>query len=351
MSVTTSSRRRGSRQRFRQLALANWRGIVRDRQTFIFVLLFPFAFIGLFMLIDTVIAGGEHRIGVSEDATVDGIQIAPTLVEADGIDVVPPPDVGSGDGLGGLDAIVVIDGSTVRVTTAGNAAPGDAVANELADAGISSDRVAVTGPDGEPAFDPFRFGLPAVLILAFASLALFGTAIPLISLRARGTLRHLGMTPLSRATFLLAQAPARLLIALVQLAVMATIAGVTGFLEPSAILTLLATSVVGLAMLFSLGYLAAGLLHNEELATTTLGMLMPLVLMFSGVLLPLSLMPDAIASAARFSPFTYLGDALRIDLVGSEGSYSRLTSYTVMAATAVVVTAIASRIFEWDQGE
>lgn len=340
---------------FRQLALANWRSIVRDRRTFSVVLLFPFAFLGLFLLVDTVTTSGPFTVGVAPGPAADEVVLA--LSANDQLEVVragSPGEDQSRDLLGSLDGLVVADAGLtgpVTVVTAGSAGPSDAVEDALAEAGVDRDRVEATTVDGGEPLDPFRFGLPSVLILSFASLVLFGTAIPIISLRERGTLRLLGTTPLARTTFLLAQAPARFAIAFAQLGAMALLAGVTGFLEPGAIASLLLTSVFGLALLFSLGYLAAGLLRSTELATSTLGTVLPFSLFLSGIFVPLSVLPDSLRAVAPYVPLSYLGDALRQDLVGLPGEYSRGLSYGVMLGAAVVATALAARTFSWDQGD
>lgn len=340
---------------FWQLALANWRSLIRDTRTFVVVLLFPFAFIALYLLIDSVTSKGPYTVAVVTDDPTARTTVEQALRSSGHLKVVDPPEAASGlqeDALGSLDAIVKLrpEAGRAEVTTGGVAAPVSAVRDAFRDAGLSYP-VAGRTSTGDVPLEPLRFGLPAVLLLAFTSLVLFGTALPIISLRERGVLRLLGMTPLARSTFLLAQAPARLMIAGLQLGAMCTLAAVTGFLDLGAIASLLLTSVFGLAMLFSLGYLVAGVLRSAELATTVMGTLLPFALFLSGVFIPLRILPGGLQAVAPYVPLSYLGDALRQDLVGLPGEYSKLLSYSVMLGVSVVLTAVATATFRWDQGE
>ncbi|GAA3422849.1 ABC transporter permease [Streptosporangium sandarakinum] len=199
-------------------------------------------------------------------------------------------------------------------------------------------------------FDPVRSGIPVVLMMAFMSLAFFGTATPLITMRQQGTLRMLGTTPLRRTTFILAQAPVRLAIALVQLAVMSAAALATGFLQPSAIGRLLVTCALGLVMLFAAGYLVAARMRNAELANGVLALAMPVLLMLSGVFLPMEILPEAVRTVAGHLPTTYFADALRQDLTGVAGG-PVVTSWLVMAGVALVAAAGAVSLFSWTDGE
>lgn len=330
------------------LSVANWRALVRDRQKFIFTLIFPFVFIGIFLLIN-VVSQPDEVAATIEDPTGT---VAPVLSQGDLIRVTSPDEVGAPPSEFEV-ALRAPDGlrGEISVVTSGGIGPGTKVRDRLVEAGANAERVDVVGPDGEEPFEPVRFGIPAVLILAFASLALYGTAIPIIQLRERGTLRLLGVTPLSRMTFLLAQAPARLAIALIQLLVMGTVAALTGFLNVVQLAGLAATLFLGLAMLFSLGYLFAGLLRDSESSSLVLGTLLPIVLFLSGIFLPLQLLPAVLQDISRFIPLTYFGDALRSDLVGFDGEFARWVSYLAMGGTAVIGTLLATRTFRWDQGE
>lgn len=206
-------------------------------------------------------------------------------------------------------------------------------------------------PSPTKTFDAIRFGMPAILTYAFASLAFFGTASTIIQLRQNGTLRLLQTTPMSRLAFFLSQVPPRLAIAAFQLAVMCGVAAAYGFLGGGALARVLLTSLLALLMLFSCGFLLGGVVNSAEAANGIVAGALPLILMFSGVFIPLEILPKTLQQVAQFSPLTYLADALRQDLVGSVGLHPIATDYLVMGVTAAVLTAIAVRTFRWDGPE
>lgn len=253
-----------STDRFLNLSLTNFRELLRDRTTFFFVLIFPFAFIALFALIGA--SGTKAKAGGTE-----------------------------------LDAI--------------------------------------------------RFGLPGVLLLGFGSLAFLGTATTMVQLRDRGVLRLLGVTPLRRLTFIGSLVPARLAIAVFQLLVLAVIALIAGYLEVGALGRLLVSAGCGLAMLFSIGFLAGGIMRSPEATSTALSAGLPVVGMLCGILIPLQTLPAVFGDIASFIPLTYMGDALRQDLVGAGAQYAITTDWLICLGTAAVFTTLAALTFRWDQGE
>lgn len=347
---------------FGHLVLTNLRELIRDPMTFLFVLVFPFLFILLFYLISYMTTSRPFTIGVSQpaNAEVAVAKLTAALAAAPNLKVLPMDAAAGQQRLdsGELAALVVLpqrlDSGRIAITTSPDkAAAGIVVRSLLAEATRipGGPEIDLQGLNGQEPFDPMRFGLPGVLIMAFASLAFFGTATPIIQLRQRGTLKLLGLTPLSRLTFVAAQIPPRFCLAAVQLLIMLTIARFTGFLSTDRLGGVLLSSLLGLLMLFALGYLIGGLMTSVELASGLLAGLMPVMLMFTGILLPLDIMPGWVVQGARLIPLTYLGDALRQHLVGSVPMFSLTTDYLVLLGSAIVLTLITALTFRWDQGE
>ncbi len=354
----TDTRRALRNSSFVQLSLTNLRELTRDPVAFLIVLVMPFLFLGMFALISTFTSGGTTDVGVVS-STGQGEQrvLLRSLTQTPGLRVTPLPAVEGRRRLdaGRLDVLVSLRGSAIDVDVAKDkTAAGAVVSRALTDAtrGAEAPQVSVHGSGEAIGFgDPVRFGIPAVLVLGFTSLAFFGTATPLIQLRRQGTLRLLGLTPVARATFVAAQVPARLGIGLVQLALMMVVARATGHFKLGQLTGCLLTALIGLLMLFSLGYLLGGLIRSPEAGAGALAAINPVVLMFSGVLLPLALLPDVLRTAARALPFTYLGDGLRQQLVGSAGTFSLTVDRLALLVATLVFTALTVRTFRWDQGE
>lgn len=347
-----------------QLALANLRELIRQPTTFFFILIFPFMFMGIFYLVLSMMTGSDYAIGMysPQPPGVLAQNVAGYMEAAEGIAYRAVDDENAGRILleaGEIDALIVLPAqaggrlSASVIAPSGNSGAGMMARQILleADHALRGAVIETVGMDGKGLYDPMRASIPAVLITAFASLAFFGTATPTIQLRQQGTLRLLGTTPLSKLTFLGGQLIPRFGIAVLQTAVMFAIAHRMGFLKTDRIPELVISSLLGLLMFFAFGYLIGGLMNSPEVASAILAPLLPLLLIFGGVFLPLEAMPEALAGAARFIPVTYLGDAISQTMVGSEPKFALTTSWAVLLAASALMTAAAAVTFRWDGGE
>ncbi len=336
------------RRAYGQLVRTSARELFRDGKTAFFVLVFPLFFLAMFVGIGLVSSGGSYRIGVTPGP--DQARVVTALDRHKGFDGVAAPADGT-TSLHGDDAVVVLtDHRATVLVDPGKFGSQRGIRSALSQAHVAYAQPFRT-PDGGTPFDPVKASLPMGLLVALMSIAFFGTATPLITLRQRGTLRLLGMTPLRRRTFVLAQAPVRLGLVGVQLFVLGGAALALGLVRPGAVGGLLASGLSGAAMLFSFGYLVAARMRSAEIANGLLALVMPLTMFFGGLFLPLTLLPSAIGALARALPTTYLVDALNHELGGAASRYGMGMDYLVLLGSAVGFALLAARLFRWDQGE
>jgi ABC-2 type transport system permease protein len=175
--------------------------------------------------------------------------------------------------------------------------------------------------------------------------------VPVVGQRGKGILRVLGTTPLKRSTYIAAQSPARLIIGVLQLAIVVVVTAVLGYLRPSAIPGLVVTALLGLAMLFAIGYLIGSRARNPESTTTVVSLLIPVALMLSGSIFPLTMFPQAFADAVQWLPTTVLAKALSVDLVGADTGIASWAYWLYLAGVGIVAAVLAGLAFRWDQGE
>ncbi|WP_052757848.1 ABC transporter permease [Streptomyces yangpuensis] len=336
----------------REMVKTNARELFRDGKTAFFTVLFPLLFLAMFLGLGTLSAGGSYRIAVVDSAEQQAV--VSSLMQVDGFHAetwTGTQPLSAGD-LGGYDAVVAVSGGQARVVVdASRFGALKGLRSALADSGFDSSRTDFRTPDGGVPFDPLKAALPTGLLMALMSTAFFGTATPLIAMRARGTLRLLGTTPLGRLTFIVAQAPVRLALVVVQLVILATVAVVMDFMSFADTLRLTGTGLLGAVMLFAFGYLMAARLRNAEVVNGLLGLLMPVLLFFSGLFLPLSMLPSLVATVSDMLPTTYLVDAFNHDLNAAASVHSLTTDWLVLIAATVVFGGLAARLFRWDQGE
>ncbi len=193
-----------------------------------------------------------------------------------------------------------------------------------------------------------RFFLATGLLVALASVAFYGVAVPLVAWRERGTLRLLSTTPVSRLTIMLAQAPARLALAMAQTAVIAAIAAALGYLPVARIGSLFVTCLAALILLASLGFLLGSLLPTAEAATNTLTFALLAILALAGLFLPFERLPEAAGDILSVLPPGLIGNAIQHDLIGVPARQPAWVAWLAALGSAAVLALIATRTFRWD---
>ncbi|MEU4963970.1 ABC transporter permease [Streptomyces smyrnaeus] len=332
---------------FKALAKGMTKELVRDPMALFFSVVFPVLLAGLFVAIMQLTwAGGPYKIAVVGSGT-QAAQLRDALGDGSKVAAVDSPR----DAREGTDAVIApsADGDSLRlVTDPESPSVVSAVRDVLPQTGWEGRHLDAVGTDGSPPFEPMPFVLPGVLVFALMSLALSATAGTLVSLRANGTLRLLRTTPARPQAILTSLLPARGALGLALLAVAGAIATVLGLLTPLSGLTMLLTTVLGMWLLMSVGFLLGGTLRSPELTNAISGLLTPLLLMGSGVLFPLELMPDGLADVLSWNPVALLGDALRHDVTGGVTRHAQWLDWLLIAATAALLTVVAVRAFRWD---
>ncbi|NUR84972.1 MAG: ABC transporter permease [Nonomuraea sp.] len=193
--------------------------------------------------------------------------------------------------------------------------------------------------------------VPMALYLSVTGAALTMTAGPIAAMRAKGTLRLLGTTPVSRAMLLFTHWPARLGMVVFQTVLVLVAALVLGLVPVSAVPALLGITLLGLAMFGSVGYLIGGRMSSPDAATNVATLVQLAALFMSGLTLPLWLLPSGVASALSLLPSSFYADLMATQLPGGRPFHSVGASVAVVVATTAVCALLAVRTFKWEQGE
>jgi ABC-2 type transport system permease protein len=336
------------RAAFAELSMTNARELLRDGKTMFFILFFPLFFLGLFWFLAHTIDAESPQPVVAVTASSGSEAVVNELEEA-GFTVSELPDGRTTDE---ATAIVSVEGSSATVLLDAEEEPQwRGLVDAVAGTGIAKADIATAYSDGRAVFDPLRSSLASIVMVSFLTLAMLGTSVPVVALRGKGTLRLLGTTPLRRATFIAAQTPSRFLLGIAQLALVVTVTAALGYLSPGAVPRLILTALLGLIMLFALGYLIGSRAGNAEATTTVVSLLIPVALMLSGSVIPLEVFPPQVAEVIGWLPTTVLADALAVDLVGDSSAANLPIAWMVMAGVAIVAALLATALFRWDQGE
>jgi ABC-2 type transport system permease protein len=194
--------------------------------------------------------------------------------------------------------------------------------------------------DGEP----IDFLAPGVLALAVLSTSLVNLAIATGFEREYGVLKRLGATPLGRPRLLLAKTLAILVVEVVQVAVLWAIAVPLGW-DPHPQLGVAAAFALGTVACAGLGLCLAGSLKALVTLAAANGLYLVLLLL-SGMVIPLDELPGPARAVARALPSGALAEAVRGSLAAGGSVPGR--AWLTLAAWAVAAPLLAIRLFRWE---
>ncbi len=201
-------------------------------------------------------------------------------------------------------------------------------------------KVDVLPIDGEP----IDFLAPGVLALAVLSTSLVNLAIATGFEREYGVLKRLGATPLGRPRLLVAKTLAILVVEVVQVALLWALALGLGW-DPAPRLGALGALVLGTVACAGLGLCLAGSLKALVTLAAANGLYLVLLLL-SGMVIPLAELPGPVRAIARALPSGALAEAVRGTLTAGGTVPGR--AWVVLAGWAIAAPLLAVRLFRWE---
>jgi len=189
------------------------------------------------------------------------------------------------------------------------------------------------------------FLAPGIIALAVMSTAMVSLAIATAFERQYGVLKRLGTTPLGRPALLTAKAAAIFVVEVLQVLVLWVTGVIAGWQPRGDVAVLFAVVVLATAAFAGIGLLMAGTLRAEMTLAAANGLYL-LLLLTSGMVVPLSKLPGAVQGVARALPGAALADALHAALGTGNAVPGR--AWLVLALWALAAPAAAARTFRWE---
>jgi ABC-2 type transport system permease protein len=348
---------------FGSLARAMLKGFFRDRMALFFSILFPLMFLVLFGGIFTDQGASKAEvIQVGPVAVLDDAMKGSRPYVDESLDITRSSDLAGAVAKvrkGDADAVISQRGDTVsvRFSQADQVKAGQV--QGMFAAIVQSANLAVTGE--KPRFSlttsrvedmslsTIQFFTPGLLGWAIASGATFGAAANLVVWRRNGLLRRLRLAPIPTSAVVLARVAVSIAIALVQAVIFLAVGIVLFGLELTGswpmIIPLL---VAGTLAFMSIGLLAGSIAKTEEAAIGMANFVVLPMAFLSGSFFPLDGAPGWISAVGTVLPLKHLNDGMLDTMVRGEGPTAALLPMAFLLVFAVVVSAIASRVFRWD---
>ncbi|KAA1374970.1 ABC transporter permease [Aeromicrobium fastidiosum] len=339
------------------------KGFFRDKMSLFFAVLFPLMFLVLFggLLTDQGVSKSEiiqvGSVPVLDDAPpaarkafAESLEITRSSDEADAVSQVRKGDA---------DAVISQSGDTVTVRYSQADQVKAATVQGTFQAVIQSANLAESGQPPRFSLDTsqveddslttIQFVTPGLLGWAVAMSATFGAASNLVVWRKNGLLRRLRLAPVRTQSVVLARVAVSLTIAGVQTAIFLALGMVAFGLRLSGSWPLIIPLLLcGTLAFMSIGLLAGSVAKTEEGAIGMANFVVLPMAFLSGSFFPLDGAPGWVRAVGQALPLKHLNDGMLDTMVRGEGPSSAVLPIVILLGFAVVMTAIASRLFRWD---
>lgn len=345
------------------LSTAMLKGFFRDKMAFFFSLIFPLMFLVLFGGIFTdqgISKAAIIQVGavpILDDAPKgakaffdESLEIKKSTSEAAAIREVKKGDA---------DAVVMQDGDTLVLRFSEADAVGSATVQGIFQAVVQSANISVTGEPPkyqlkadqveDESLTAIQYVTPGLLGWAIAMGATFGAATNLVVWRKNGLLRRLRLAPIPTWTVVLARIAVSIAIAVVQTAIFLGVGvGLFGLKLSGAWPMIIPLIIAGTLAFMAIGLLAGAVSKTEEAAVGIANFVVLPMAFLSGSFFPLDDAPSWIKTISEVLPLKHLNNGMMDTMVRGEGAGAALVPLAILLGFAIVVTAIASRLFRWD---
>jgi ABC-2 type transport system permease protein len=195
---------------------------------------------------------------------------------------------------------------------------------------------------------PITFLAPGVLAMAVLSTAFTSLAIATGFERSYLVLKRLGTTPLGRPRLLAAKTGGVLVVIAIQVVIITIAAALLGWSPHAGVVATIVTALPAVALatiaFAALALLMAGTLRAElTLAAANAGFI--LLMLISGMVIPVSKLPGAMRAVSEILPSEALAHILH---AAASGGAVGTKAWIVLAVWAVISPVFAARLFRWE---
>ena len=200
----------------------------------------------------------------------------------------------------------------------------------------------------EPGSRYIDFLIPGLIGMNVMNAAMWGIGFALVDMRQRKLLKRFVGTPMRRSDFLLALASSRLLLMLIEVALLLGF-GVFFFHMRvlGSWLTILLVGAVGALAFSGVGLLSASRAQKIESASGVINLIMMPMWIFSGVFFSYERFPAVIQPFIKALPLTALNDALRSTILEGGSLASQSGRFLVLLVWGGLSFLLALRLFRW----
>ena len=348
---------------FRDLSIAIVRGFVRDKASVFFAIVFPLMFLVLFGgLFADQTTSKVDMVQVGDVALIDDMPASEKEAFEETFDITRDDDLDAAIAevkKGDADVAVEMQENTLVAHYTQTDQVKAAVTQGVLRAFVDSTNVALSGKPPtyqlqaerveDDSLKTIQYVTPGLLGWAVAMSASFGAAATLNGWRNSKLLRRLQLSPVSTGTLVGARVSVTVAIALTQMAIFLGLgAAAFGLRLTGAWAVSVPLLVVGTLCFMAIGLLAGAVAKTTEGAVNMANFIVLPMSFLSGSFFPLDAAPGWLQALAHVLPLWWLNEGMLDVMVRGEAATAALLPMAVLAAFAVVVTAVAAKLFRWE---
>jgi ABC-2 type transport system permease protein len=350
------------------LTIASLKMFIRQREAILWTLILPLFIVFLFGFVDFDGVGKLH-VGLVNESADSAEELEAALRDVKALEVwTGERDVEMAElGRGERDLVVVLEENTAdeprwRVRAYGDpeAKPREVQLAALAVQGVFDDRlIEVHGLGNRTLMQVaavqtrnlryIDFLIPGVISMSIMQMGIFGVAFGFVSLKKRGILRTLSVTPLMASDFIFAQVFTRVSVLMLQMVLMVGV-GVL-FLDlhfVGDLFLMLLLGLLGAIVFIGIGFSLAGIARSEDQVAPLANLITVPMLLLSGVFFSRSNLPAALEAVTEVFPLTFLADGLRQVAIEGASIAEVLPQFAGLGVWCAIAVVAAVRLFRWE---
>lgn len=192
------------------------------------------------------------------------------------------------------------------------------------------------------------FLIPGLLGMTLMNSGMWGIGFAIVDMRQRKLLKRFVATPMRKTDFLLALASSRLVLMIMEVALLLGLGVVMFHMRVlGSLWTILALGTIGSASFGGLGLLTASRAQKIETASGLINLIMMPMWIFSGVFFSYEHFPDKVHPFIQALPLTALNDALRSCVLEGASLASQSGRLLVLAVWGGISFLLALKWFRW----
>src|SRR5215467_4689075 len=200
----------------------------------------------------------------------------------------------------------------------------------------------------EPGSRYIDFLIPGLLGMNLMNSGMWGIGFALVDMRQRKLLKRFVATPMRRGDFLLALASSRLIMMVMETALLLTFGVLVFHMRVlGSIVTILLIGALGAMSFGGLGLLTASRAKKIESVSGLINIVMMPMWIFSGVFFSYERFPAIVRPFIKALPLTALNDALRATILEGSSLLSQTGRLSILMAWGALSFLLALRWFRW----